>query len=501
MIAYLVELTLVWLAGLTLYGLLTRRLVAHGFNRAFLLLTLAAGPIVPLLPDWLAGPRALVPALPRLSYWLPEVTVSAAGGHGAGWHLSAWLGVYLAGVAVAASVVGVQAWRLARVHRGARRLTGLAVDTRMRVYESPGLGGGPFAFGRNVYLDAGARYDAQTLGHVLQHEAAHRRLGHTIDNVALALAAVALWFHPLVYVLRRELRLVHEFQADAAVVGPRAASDRNAYRSTLLDVQFRQPRVGVLTTAFHHSPLKRRFDMLNRSPLPHQWLPLTLATLSLVGLAAACTKEEIDPEQLAELNNLNQAEALEATSAEIINGARVVGVDTIEIFDPETFESTVQIVKRLEYPDGERAEVLSEGSAPELNYDGTPNRAYQYRSQPVYNIVEEMPRFPAPGCVDMDCAQKAMLTFMYEQIEYPAVARARGVEGRVIVNFIVGTDGELVNRNFVRVPAKDTDPEVARAFEAEVSRLLDAMPAWVPGRQDGQTVQTRFTLPVMFKLG
>ena len=116
----------------------------------------------------------------------------------------------------------------------------------------------------------------------------------------------------------------------------------------------------------------------------------------------------------------------------------------------------------------------------------------------VFKVVEEMPRFP--GCEDAslqiverkNCADRKMLEFIYHNLRYPALARENGIEGTVVISYIVDTDGSLKDIKAVR--------GIGGGCEEEVVRIVNLMPRWIPGRQKGEDVAVQFNLPVRFKL-
>ena len=99
-------------------------------------------------------------------------------------------------------------------------------------------------------------------------------------------------------------------------------------------------------------------------------------------------------------------------------------------------------------------------------------------------IVEQKPVFPG--------GQKALMEFLKSNLVYPKAARDSSIQGRVIVKFTVEKDGSI------------TDVEVVRgvhpALDEEAVRVVSMMPKWKPGTQMGDTVRTKFTLPVLFKI-
>jgi TonB family protein len=102
----------------------------------------------------------------------------------------------------------------------------------------------------------------------------------------------------------------------------------------------------------------------------------------------------------------------------------------------------------------------------------------------VFVVVEDQPQFPGGNA--------AMMKFLGENIKYPVEAQQKGTEGRVIVNFVVEKDGSLSDFNVVN----SIDP----LLDAEALRVLESMPKWIPGKQRGEEVRVRFTLPVVFRL-
>lgn len=102
----------------------------------------------------------------------------------------------------------------------------------------------------------------------------------------------------------------------------------------------------------------------------------------------------------------------------------------------------------------------------------------------VFDVVEVMPQFPG--------GQIAMLKYIMENIKYPEQAMKEGIQGRVAVRFIVEKDGSISN---VR-PILSVHP----LLNKEAVRVVESMPKWTPGKQNGKPVRVRFNVPVMFKL-
>ena len=102
----------------------------------------------------------------------------------------------------------------------------------------------------------------------------------------------------------------------------------------------------------------------------------------------------------------------------------------------------------------------------------------------VFDVVEEMPSFPG--------GQGALMAFLSSNIKYPVVAQENGVQGRVIVGFVVEKDGSISDVKVMR----SVDPSLDR----EAQRVVRAMPRWKPGKQNGSAVRVKYTVPVVFRL-
>ncbi|MEM6963798.1 MAG: TonB family protein, partial [Bacteroidota bacterium] len=132
------------------------------------------------------------------------------------------------------------------------------------------------------------------------------------------------------------------------------------------------------------------------------------------------------------------------------------------------------------------------------DYKPSPSKASDDESSPVFKVVEDMPRFA--GCEDISddkterkkCAEANMLKYIYNNIKYPKAAREAGVQGRVIIQFVVKKDGSIANSKVLRDPGS--------GLGAEAQRVIDSMPTWIPGKQKGEAVDVQYVMPVSFKM-
>lgn len=151
----------------------------------------------------------------------------------------------------------------------------------------------------------------------------------------------------------------------------------------------------------------------------------------------------------------------------------VTVTDLIEIVenDAEIEEATIASTEdQTEYIDITEFETIQVEEEPE-------------EEQP-FMVVEDMPEFPG--------GQAALLEYLRKNIKYPSICRENGIQGRVLIQFIVNKDGSIV------------DPEVVKSvnpyLDKEALRVISTMPSWKPGSQRGKPVRVKFTVPVNFKL-
>ncbi len=102
----------------------------------------------------------------------------------------------------------------------------------------------------------------------------------------------------------------------------------------------------------------------------------------------------------------------------------------------------------------------------------------------VFAVVEQMPQFPG--------GTEALLNYISRSIRYPVDAQNNNQEGRVIIQYVVGSTGKISNIKVVR--------GVSESLDKEAIRIVENMPDWIPGEQRGEKVAVKYTLPIVFKL-
>ena len=104
--------------------------------------------------------------------------------------------------------------------------------------------------------------------------------------------------------------------------------------------------------------------------------------------------------------------------------------------------------------------------------------------QKVFDTVEQMPEYPG--------GMQAMIEFLQTNMKYPEDAAKQKVEGRVMVQFVVETDGSVSDVHVAK--------QVFPSLDAEAIRVVQAMPKWMPGKEKGKVVRVKYNLPIVFRM-
>ena len=415
----------------------------------------------------------------------------------------------------------------------------LPSGTTVSVVDAPLV---PFSWMQTMVLPR-ADWCAKAVGHsevlpaILAHEEAHVRHRHSYDVVVVEVLTALQWFNPVVWFLRQELRVVHEYEADASVLS--CGFDESQYIHLLM-----QKATGIqacaLANGIHTTKTKKRILMMLKTKSNRiAWLkalyivPIVMASLAMTARTVVdyktATTEDSAAVRLFHENTNGRGDsylirhmpdvkfynngkeetvpgdrsiALEVSKTELrIDGQEVTSEDFARI-EPESIESvTVMDVGPAKKTFGEKG-----------RRGATVVQTKQQGDDKIYDVVEQMPQFPG--------GDTGLMQFIARNIKYPEAATKHGVQGRVIVQFIVEKDGSLSNAKVLENPEKSGAspvvvtammPEKERqdaeshnagvqAMRDEAIRVVNAMPRWSPGKQKGKPVRCKYVIPVTYRL-
>lgn len=440
---YLIEINLYTAVMLLVYMLLLRNRTVFHFSRLYLL----ASAILPLVFPLIRLPNTIadrVQSISVLQFTLPEVVVGGSAANQPGLSVVAIAAMVYIGVALA--ILGLFGWNLYRMWKIVRSSDGQSKGDFVLLSNS---GYGPGSFGRYIFFP-----DAEINEAILEHEKAHIQLNHTRDLVFLNLLQAFAWPSFLLRLVKKELKEVHEFQADAI-----ANRDKHSYAQLLLSATLHVNALPEMHLFIIH-PLKRRIRMLQKDSKSSPFilsllvLVITITVSTSVLFIQSCNKSETkQPSKDFHIDKLDAKEiSKEEYDKEVkrLNKGRITKGDTMMM--------------------GEYKWAVDEDMKPET-----------LQEPAVYDLVDEMPQ------PTVDLSQ-----FLASNIHYPSRAKDKHIEGRVTVRFVVDREGYVTYPQIIRSP--DT------SLSVETLRVINSMPKWKPGKQNGKPVRVNFTLPVLFRL-
>ena len=306
---YLIKLSLVWGLLYLLYNLSLKKLTFFRTNRFFLLGSILAGLILPLLEvsiPWMAyaepamGSTTIAPVdWQQIDSAMPIILMPATEGgaettdHTPAFRLPWWLVLYLVGALLALSRLTYGLYRLYGLFRSGQKIAHKA----FQIVRHPDVQA-PFSFFGLIFWDVSTELNSPVGHHILRHEKAHIDQAHSWDILLLELLQIIFWFHPLVYLYRRSIQQVHEYLADADVLRETAV---RTYGRILLGQGQGPGRPMPLAQPFSQSQLKNRILMMKRqhSPSRQGWryalvLPLLAGLLFLFSTELTGQNEQVE---------------------------------------------------------------------------------------------------------------------------------------------------------------------------------------------------------------
>ncbi|MDO4195247.1 MAG: energy transducer TonB [Prevotellaceae bacterium] len=185
-------------------------------------------------------------------------------------------------------------------------------------------------------------------------------------------------------------------------------------------------------------------------------------------------KVEVEPEKVVE----KVKSSIKFTSPEIKKDDEVKPEEEMKTQDELMSTKTAIGSFDVKGNDDANGEVLK---AKEVIAQPEPPKEEEHK---VFDVVEQMPSFPGGNA--------ALMEYLSKNVKYPVVAQENGVQGRVVVSFVVERDGSITDVKVVR----SVDPSLDR----EAARVVSSMPKWIPGKQNGSTVRVKYNVPVAFRL-
>lgn len=449
---YSLKVALCLTAFYLVYKLLLSRETFFGFNRAVLLGMAGVSLLLPLV-------RFTVESAPEPVggfVVVEDIVMQAVAADAPGFSVTAaqvCFAIYIIGVAFFACR---EVWSLLCLRRMLRggRVAGRDGGVKTVVVKGDVS---PFSWMGNIVVSEKDYRDNPE--YILLHERAHIAGRHSWDILLCDVLIVFQWFNPAAWLLKAELQSVHEYEADRRVL----SSGVNAADYQLLLIRKAVgDKLFSMANNLTQSSLKKRITMM----LKRKSNPWSRARMLVAVPVAAVAVVAFATPKAESLSNVIESES-EALVSKVMPAVKAQA--------DGSSQGATEMAAADAAPVKAEAEAQPKADAPEaIVPDG---------DDKVYDVVEQQPEFPG--------GTSGLAKWLGDNIKYPAEAAKQGIEGRVIVQFVVGIDGTVSNVKLMR--------PVNPLLDQEALRVVTAMPKWTPGKQDGKPVAVKYTIPVTFR--
>ena len=456
----------------------------HRFNRIVLwsiyLVSLSAIPLGGAADRWLADSSEALPAGLIEVGGIMMLPVAEDSASLADIICSAVLWIYVSGMVVVMLHTGVVAVRLAMIVRSGSGAD--ACGQRVILIRDEGIAPfsvmGAIVMSHKDYAEAGEM--------IVAHECCHVRHRHWVDLVMAQLVAVFQWYNPAAWLMREELKAVHEYQADSGVIS--SGVNPREYQMLLIKKAV-GARFPSLANSLNHSKLKKRITMMY-NPKTSASRRLRVLALAPAFAAAVLVTDipavagAIDSASGASLSAVMPAEAVAAVTESKVTKNTSAGQPGLSGRQDAAVAPASD--KKVRTKNLEEIVVVGYGTAKKTSTPeaGMVNGNACDGEEMGFDVVDEAPEYPG--------GQVELMKFIAKNIRYPHDAMKDSIEGNVVVRFIVGNDGKVSSPEIVR--------GVCPSIDAEALRVVSSLPAFRPARMKGKPVELWYNLPIAFRL-
>ena len=303
----------------------------------------------------------------------------------------------------------------------------------------------PFSWMHYIVMNRGD-YEAHDAA-ILAHERGHIRLRHSWDLLFVDLLTALQWFNPAMWMLRADLRAIHEYEADGEVLS--LGINARQYQYLLIS---KAAGIGgySLANGISHSTLKNRINMMLHKKSNRTSLLKLFALVPIVGITLALNARTVNDYVYDGPQKQNPVKKGKK------NTTIKVGTQEIKVTEAQKDDKAATVTMNV---------VEDEQNATD---------------DKVFDVVENMPEFNG--------GMGALMQYLSHNIRYP---EEKDIQGRVLVSFVVGKDGSISNAQVVK--------SVHPSFDAEALRIINNMPKWIPGTQNGKPVNVKYVVPISFR--
>ena len=478
MIIYFIEFALLHVLFYLVYRTLLRKETQLGFLRFFIIGSTVISLVLPLIKIPTKAPMFLIDFTSSI-YALPEVVVEPLkASNSIHWHEVIF-------IAIPILLTSRLIYGLIRIknYKNACRIK--KIDGAY-IYELQGHQTS-FTFLRWIFVDT-SHFDNPS--DIIQHEIGHAKKLHTLDILFYQLLSIAFWWLPTIWLMMKELKSVHEFEADDYAL----KTKKETYAKTLVRCTLRAHGMN-LASSFDDAHIFNRLNFMKKMKKKISiWkLSSIVAIVAISGVMVACEEElesgieeiieesnqqiEYSDDVQAALDKLQQSNPGQKYAVIETKFENQESINKLNAYDPN------QIEQIFVNKDGDEKSVVMIVNQSSQLFDKA-IEIQEVRDDEVFTLVEEPASFPGGA--------EALKSYMIENMKYPKQAQKLAVEGRVFVEFIVEKDGSITNTRVVK--------GLGGGCDAEAKRIVSNFPNWKAGTQNGKPVRQKLIQSILFKL-
>jgi len=484
---YIVEANIGLLLFLLLYKTLLSKETQFSYRRFYLL----GGLLLSLLFPWITigSPADVVPTLSETlpEHWLPT-TLEQPQAEAIQPTLNFWeLAFWLYGAVVTLLLLRF-AYQIIMLMQEARK--GKSEEPVIEVDNSSFIA---FSFFKLVFISKAFNLTEVDKQRILQHEQVHINKWHSVDMVLIELVRILFWFNPLLSYYKKEMSMVHEFEADEIASG----SEHQDQYCSLLARSAIESSGYVLANHFNNSLTLKRITMIRTlKQKVKQWKTgIVFLFVSVLFLGIAC-QDQI----AAEMNELSQTTTVAGDFPDHL-------MPVVEQIKKENPGITLMYVE-AESINEEKFRNLNPNNILHTSHTRNMDDKGNIISQRVELIIRTDDSISQLGdmtksdndvflVVEENASPIGGMTALYEainrELKFPEQAVKMGVEGKVFVEIIIEPDGSTSSHRPLKGIGAGCDEEAVRAIKAINVK-------WNPGKQRGVAVRQKFVIPITFSL-
>ena len=341
---------------------------------------------------------------------------------------------------------------------------------------------------------------------IIKHELIHCKQHHTIDLLFFEFLKIVLWFNPMVYVYQKRITLLHEYISDAEVV---LETDKKTYFNRLLSETFNVENVSFVNQFFKHSLIKKRIVMITKEKSKRRkQLKYLLIVPLLIGMLVYVSCTDDAQTEFEEINALIENEIIphEGKYFEGKNGIKffigsylegqIVAFEDMTDTEKEIFNKFKDLKNsRVEY------NLIIDANGDKVHFINVPtppinNTVVEDEGSISFTIIDEVPIYP--GCEGTkeelrECLQEQITKHVNSNFNSDFASDLKLTPGvkRIFVLFKIDKEGNITD-------VKARAPHQKLADEA--MRVIKLLPKMISGKQDGESVNMMYSLPIAFKV-